>query len=149
MNVKLVCLAAVAGLMSSAVQAQDVPRRVSSEELARMFETPAGPLALGSGGQQMLVVRRLKSGEAEVHEAMSDLFIVRAGRATVLVGGKAEGQRQTGPGEWRGGTISGAQSHEVGPGDLLWIPAGVPHQVTLPGGSGDFSYLVVKIAKPK
>jgi quercetin dioxygenase-like cupin family protein len=52
------------------------------------------------------------------------------------------GNRQTAPGEFRGGTISGGRDYQLAPGDILWIPAGAPHQVTPKGG--DFRYLAFK-----
>jgi mannose-6-phosphate isomerase-like protein (cupin superfamily) len=105
-----------------------------------------GTLPVGERGPKVLVLRRTKSGEAEVHDSLNDLFLVRAGRATVTVGGTVTGNRQTSPGEWRGGTIAGGSSFEVGPGDVLWIPAGLPHQIIVPD-NGDFSYLAFKSAK--
>ena len=38
---------------------------------------------------------------------------------------------------------AGAARFEVGPGDVLWIPAGLPHQVLVPRG-GDLNYLAIK-----
>ena len=97
---------------------------------------PAGP------GTTMLAAHRTADGQVEVHLKLNDEFVVQSGHATVLVGGKVEGNRETAPGEWRGGAISGARSYQLGPGDVLWIPAGSPHQVTPKGGA--FRYLAIK-----
>ena len=138
---------------SAAVWAAEVapPLQVSAAELAKMVEKPANGLAvgrvpLGDRDPQVVVARRTRPGEVEVHEAFADILVVRAGRATMMVGGTVAGNRQTGPGEWRGGTITGATAFKLAPGDVLWIPAGVPHQVSMPDG-GDFTYLVVKSGK--
>jgi quercetin dioxygenase-like cupin family protein len=57
------------------------------------------------------------------------------------------GNHQTAAGEFRGGTITGGQEYQLAPGDILWIPAGAPHQVTPKGGP--FRYLAFKFeAKP-
>jgi mannose-6-phosphate isomerase-like protein (cupin superfamily) len=60
----------------------------------------------------------------------------------VLIGQKLDGGQETAPNEWRGGTIVGGKIYSLGPGDVLWIPAGLPHQITPKGG--DFLYLSVK-----
>ena len=98
---------------------------------------PAGP------GTTMLAAHRTGDGQVEVHLKLNDEFVVQSGHATVLVGGKVEGGRETAPGEWRGGAIAGARSYRLGPGDVLWIPAGAPHQTLVPQG-GDFRYLAFK-----
>lgn len=126
------------------------PIRLSSAELSKMVaETTDGlassPLPLGAKGPVVIVAHRTKTGEAEVHEGLNDVFVVHSGRASVLVGGKVEGQRLASPGEWRGGKIAGAQAFQLAPGDILWIPAGQPHQVIVPTG-GDFSYMAFKSA---
>jgi uncharacterized RmlC-like cupin family protein len=54
------------------------------------------------------------------------------------------GARVVSPGEHRGGRIEGGATRELGPGDLLVVPAGVPHQYLL--GVGDtLRYLTVKV----
>jgi hypothetical protein len=61
---------------------------------------------------------------------------------------KFEGAKEIAPNELRGGTIVGGRTFELSPGDVLWIPAGMGHQVVVPKG-GSFDYLAVKFeAKP-
>jgi mannose-6-phosphate isomerase-like protein (cupin superfamily) len=106
-------------------------------------QVPAGP------GTTMLAAHRTADGQVEVHLKLNDEFVVQSGHATVLVGGKVEGNHETAPGEWRGGKVSGAKAYELGPGDVLWIAAGAPHQ-TLVSKGGDFRYLAFKFeAKPE
>jgi mannose-6-phosphate isomerase-like protein (cupin superfamily) len=92
----------------------------------------------------VLAARRLKAGEVEVHDHLNDEFVVQSGHAVVRVGGRVSGNHQTAPGEWRGGAITGGHSYQLAPGDVLWIPAGSPHQVTPKGGA--FRYLAFKFA---
>ena len=54
------------------------------------------------------------------------------GRATVVTGG-----------EIRGETIEGGTAQELGEGDVLAIPSGVPHQFV--EVSNPFLYFVVKV----
>ncbi|MGZ6015495.1 MAG: AraC family ligand binding domain-containing protein, partial [Phenylobacterium sp.] len=98
---------------------------------------PSGP------GTTMLAAHRTADGQVEVHLKLNDEFVVQSGHATVLVGGKVEGAKETAPGEWRGGKVTGAKAYQLGPGDVLWIPAGAPHQALVPKG-GDFRYLAFK-----
>jgi uncharacterized RmlC-like cupin family protein len=51
------------------------------------------------------------------------------------------------PGEHRGGTIAGGASRAVGPGDLMIIPAGIPHQYVISPGDS-LRYLTVKVSRP-
>jgi mannose-6-phosphate isomerase-like protein (cupin superfamily) len=104
------------------------------------------PVPTGPNGPTVLIVRRDRSGEVELHETQNDVFVAHAGRAKVVVGGRASGQRLTAPHEWRGGAIAGGTSYPMSPGDTLFIPAGLPHQVVVPKG-GTFSYLAFKSNK--
>ena len=150
-------LLATAGLLttglalSAAAQAPEEGRYVSAAELRAMVAKTANGLATApiptGPGATVLMARRDSPGEGVVHDRLNDDFVVQSGQATVKVGGKLTGQRQTAPGEWRGGTIAGGHSYQLAPGDVLWISAGAPHQVTPKGGP--FSYLAVKFeAKP-
>lgn len=98
---------------------------------------PTGP------GTTMLAAHRTADGQVEVHMKLNDEFVVRSGHATVLVGGKVEGNKETASGEWRGGKVTGAHAYKLGPGDVLWIPAGAPHQTLVAKGTS-FSYLAFK-----
>ena len=103
---------------------------------------PTGP------GATILMVRRDRDGDVEVHEHLNDEFVVQAGHAVVRVGGTVSGNHQTAPGEWRGGTIADGSLYHLSPGDVLWIPAGQPHQTLISKG-GSFTYLAFKFeAKP-
>jgi mannose-6-phosphate isomerase-like protein (cupin superfamily) len=144
-------LASGLALAAAAARAEE-PRHVAAAELRAMVATtkdgvvtatvPTGP------GARVLMARRDRDGEVEVHEHLNDEFVVQAGRAVVRVGGAVTGNRQTAPGEWRGGTMSEGKFYSLAPGDVLWIPAGQPHQVLVAKGAS-FSYLAVKFeAKP-
>jgi mannose-6-phosphate isomerase-like protein (cupin superfamily) len=99
-------------------------------------------------GSTVLIVRRDSGGEVELHWRMNDIFVVKSGRGTLLLGGRIEHNHETAPSEWRGGEIIGGEKHELSPGDLVLIPAGVPHQVLLPPG-GSITYVAIKtLAQP-
>ena len=88
-------------------------------------------------------VRRDASGVVERHAHLNDVMIARTGTVTIILGGTIDGGAETSPGEWRGGRIVGGRSQRFEAGDMLWIPAGIPHQMIMrPGRS--FTYAVVK-----
>jgi mannose-6-phosphate isomerase-like protein (cupin superfamily) len=98
---------------------------------------PTGP------GVTVLMVRRDRDGEVEVHAKLADELIARKGHARIRVGGTVAGNRQTAPDEMRGGTITGGEVYDLNPGDVIWIPIGMPHQMLVKKG-GSFSYMAVK-----
>ena len=87
---------------------------------------------------------REASGEAEVHEHVTDVFVVQSGEATLAVGGKLVNGKMTAAGEFRGPSLAGAQLTELGAGDVVHIPAGTPHQLLIKDGK-KYTGLVVKI----
>ena len=119
----------------------------TAEFLARTVDqlgTATGRTIGSTATRSYLAGRRLVTGGPEVHDRWTDLAYVQAGRATLVSGGKVEGGREESPGEHRGGTIVGGTSHVVGPGDLLIIPAGMPHQYVLAPGD-TLRYLTLKV----
>ena len=98
------------------------------------------------GNHTYLIARRDESGEPEVHANWADIHIGQEGEAAMIYGGEVEGGRETGPGEIRGGKIVGGTTQKLSPGDVLVIPAGVPHHTTVPPGKS-WTVLVVKIEK--
>lgn len=123
---------------------------ISADALkARVAKTTAGlatftvPTGLST---PLLMVRREADGEVEQHDTLNDEFVSVRGRAAVMVGGVAAGQHQSAPNEWRGGTLHGGKIYDLKPGDLIWIPAGVPHQMLLRSGDS-FEYLAFKFPK--
>jgi len=87
---------------------------------------------------------RARDGEAELHENFADLFHVLSGQATLVTGGRVLGATKIGPGEVRGRSIEGGVRQELRAGDLVHVPAGVPHQMLVPGEKS-FTAFVVKI----
>ena len=87
---------------------------------------------------------RNRSGGGELHQNYADLFYILDGNATIVSGGQVEDPKTTAPGEIRGTAVAGGTKQEVAAGDVVHIPAGVPHQMLLPQG-GTVTYFVVKI----
>lgn len=91
-----------------------------------------------------LLVHRAADGPVEWHETQADVFFVQSGSATLLLGGRLVNGETVAPHEKRNGSIVGGLRRKIGAGDIVRIPARVPHQVLLEG-SGAFDYFVVKI----
>jgi quercetin dioxygenase-like cupin family protein len=97
-------------------------------------------------GYSVMVLHRDKAGMAEVHEKETDTFYVLDGAATIVTGGTVVGGSITAPGQQRGSSIEGGTSHRLSKGDVIVIPAGVPHWFEEVPKSID--YYVVKIIAP-
>jgi mannose-6-phosphate isomerase-like protein (cupin superfamily) len=86
---------------------------------------------------------RNRSGGGEVHQNYADVFFILDGRTTLVTGGEVVDPKSTGPGETLGASVKGGSRQEVKAGDVVHIPAGMPHQMVL--GEGDtVTYFVVK-----
>jgi mannose-6-phosphate isomerase-like protein (cupin superfamily) len=141
----LLCVAAYAGAADFTIwRAADL--KAKEKEVAGKATTRqmASETLEKYGNHLTMLAVRKGNGEPEIHEKMVDFFVVETGEATLLVGGKANGAKETGPGELRGGTIEGGQKQKLAPGDVVHIPAGVPHQLFLDNG-GTFTYFVIKV----
>jgi glc operon protein GlcG len=86
--------------------------------------------------------RREKPGMAEIHTRDADIVYVLDGTATLVTGGTAVDAKVTEPDELRGSSISGGEAHPLKKGDVIIVPAGVPHWFR--EVSNPFLYYVVK-----
>ena len=102
---------------------------------------------LDFGNHALSVSHRDKNGVVEVHEKLVDVLVVQSGEATLVVGGEVIVPRTTAPGEIQGDSIQGGVSNKVSAGDVIHIPAGVPHQFFVDTGK-QITYFVVKVAAP-
>jgi mannose-6-phosphate isomerase-like protein (cupin superfamily) len=137
--------AALAGASALGAKAGSTETFVSAAELAAKVQGSTGQAAYyipGVAGRQVLMIRRDKTGEAEVHTDMDDTIVIESGTGKFRIGGTITGSHQIAPTEWRGGNMTGWHEYSVSVGDLLLIPAGVPHQAVVT--SGPFTYLAVK-----
>ncbi len=104
----------------------------SSQDLARY------------GNHYTMLAFREETGSAEVHEHEADIFVVENGQATLVTGGKMVSPHTQKTGEIRGSSIEGGERHQIGTGDIIHIPAGIPHQLLIEKGK-PFTYFVVKV----
>jgi mannose-6-phosphate isomerase-like protein (cupin superfamily) len=104
-----------------------------------------GSLAMAPS-YSVMILHRDKAGMAEVHEKETDTFYVLDGGATIVTGGRMVDGSVTAPGQQRGASIEGGTSRQLSKGDVIVIPAGVPHWFREVQTSID--YYVVKIIAP-
>jgi mannose-6-phosphate isomerase-like protein (cupin superfamily) len=94
--------------------------------------------------ENFILAHREADGVPEVHETQVDVILVQSGSATLLVGGTLVNGETVSPHEKRNGTIRGGVRQKLEPGDVVRIPAGMPHQLFL-DGAHEITYLVVKV----
>jgi len=91
---------------------------------------------------------RTASGQVEVHQHFVDIIVVTKGQATLLTGGTVLGKKEEADGEERGTSMRGGVKHAISAGDLVHIPAGLPHQMLLqPGTLFEAEIVKVRVAK--
>jgi mannose-6-phosphate isomerase-like protein (cupin superfamily) len=95
-------------------------------------------------GQSATLSHRLTSGEAEVHDGVSDIFYVHSGKGAFVIGGNVVGGKTPRPGEVRGPSIAGGARKQLAVGDIVVIPPRMPHQIVLAPGER-ITYLVMKV----
>ena len=91
-----------------------------------------------------MIALRSKNGGAEIHENYADFFFVVRGSAKLLTGGTVQDGKAVSPGEIRGKSVLNGVETTLNQGDIVHIPAAVPHQLLLPEG-GSFLYFVIKV----
>ena len=98
------------------------------------------------GDHLLEISHREVDGKCELHKVKADVIVIQTGTATLVTGGEVIDPKDTAPNEIQGSGIKGGTKHEVGPGDVIEIPAGVPHQFFVAPGT-QITYLVVKVIK--
>lgn len=93
-----------------------------------------------------VVVRRKTSSQPEWHARWDDIVVFRAGTGVVVFGDSLVGSTLRAPGERRGGTFTKNFQIVVKPGDVVRIPAAVPHAFVV-SGTDALEYLVIKVRR--
>jgi glc operon protein GlcG len=121
-----VAIAGAAAIEASAPTAQVT--HVPAATVAKSYGVgPTGGTLVTGPGFSVNASRRDGPGQAEVHLTDTDIIYVLEGSATVVTGGHVVEPRDESPVEIRGRAIEGGDEKQVGKGDVLTIPNGVPH----------------------
>jgi hypothetical protein len=96
------------------------------------------------GDHRFRLLYRDADGLPEEHDQIVDVVMVHSGEATLMLGGTISGKKgsvQTG--EYLGTALTGGQVHPLAAGDIVHIPAGIPHSFLVPAGK-HITYVLLK-----
>jgi mannose-6-phosphate isomerase-like protein (cupin superfamily) len=147
----VVTLVAAPAFIYSQTPAPAQPRTPVSTAIFVDHDKVAAALAKGGSlvaASDVLVSgsHREKPGQVEVHDKEMDVLYITDGTATFVTGGKIVGAKSTRADQWLGTDITGGTTHKLVKGDVIVVPAGMPHWFKeVPG---PLSYYVVKVIKP-
>ncbi len=118
-------------------------QKANNELASKMDDQKFAWQPLGSYDNHLIGISyREGDGSAEVHETQADIFVVDSGEATLIIGGTVVDPKTVKPHEIRGKSIEGGTTQQLNPGDIVHIPAKVPHQLKI---SRSFTYTVIKV----
>ena len=89
------------------------------------------------------VIYKGRPGPWEAHRGCVDIYFVHTGRAIAHLGGEITDPAEEAPGEIRGTGVTGARTHEIGPGDIVLIPHNTAHYMV--PTSEKLGYNLVKV----
>lgn len=127
----------------SAADLQTVNKTLAEKAAGDAHHAASKPLS-DYPNDLFMLAHREADGSPELHETQADVFFVQSGSATLVVGGTLMNAETTAPHEKRNGTIQGGTRVKLSAGDVVRIPANMPHQLVLDGAK-EFTYFVVKV----
>ena len=96
------------------------------------------------GDHRFRFLHRSADGFPEQHDNIVDVVFVQSGEGTLQLGGVMVDKKATGgTGEFVGSRLDGGSRHPLGAGDVIHIPATVPHAFLVPKGK-HLTYVLVK-----
>jgi mannose-6-phosphate isomerase-like protein (cupin superfamily) len=144
----LFCLVAMKGAFAQNMKSDHWPTAELRERAKHLQQLAAEK---GSASEKLetyphhytMLAFRNRSGGGEVHQNYADVFFILDGRATLVTGGEVLDPKSTGPGETLGASVKGGSRQELKAGDVVHIPASMPHQMVLADGD-TVTYFVIK-----
>lgn len=96
------------------------------------------------GDHRFRLLYRDADGVPEQHDQIVDVVFVQSGEGILQLGGTMIGKREgSDPGEYLGSRLEGGERHPIAAGDVLHIPATIPHSFLVPAGK-HITYVLVK-----
>jgi len=96
------------------------------------------------GDHRFRFLYRDADGFPEQHDRIVDVVFVQSGAGTLQLGGVMMDQKATGgAGEFVGSRLEGGSRHPLAAGDVIHIPATVPHAFLVPKGQ-HITYVLAK-----
>ena len=104
----------------------------------------AGPIIADYGKLSLMLSVRTANGVGELHQNTDDVMVVKKGTATLITGGTLVDPKTVSDGELRGTSVKDGVSKSISEGDVIIVPAGLPHQILVPQGTV-YESLVAKV----
>jgi mannose-6-phosphate isomerase-like protein (cupin superfamily) len=96
------------------------------------------------GDHRFRLLYRDADGLPEEHDKIVDIVMVHSGEGTLVLGGTMAGKKGSlDTGEFVGTAITGGEPHPLAAGDIVHIPAGIPHSFLVPTGK-HITYVLLK-----
>jgi uncharacterized protein GlcG (DUF336 family)/quercetin dioxygenase-like cupin family protein len=114
---------------------------IDSGTVAAGFEK--GSVLVSMDNYMVHASHREMDGIAEIHTLDTDLIYVLEGTATFTTGGRVPDAKVVEPNELRGSAIVDGERRRIAKGDVIVVPAGVPHMFSDVHES--LNYYVVKV----
>jgi hypothetical protein len=96
------------------------------------------------GDHRFRLLYRDADGLPEQHDHIVDVVIVQSGEGTLQLGGTMVGKREgSGGGEYVGTRLEGGERYPLVAGDIVHIPAAIPHSFLVQSGK-HITYVLVK-----
>jgi mannose-6-phosphate isomerase-like protein (cupin superfamily) len=133
------------GLAVTAAAAADPPGYVV---WPKGLPTEGSPQKIQFEHHSWSLAHREKSGVVESHDTRTIVMIVQSGEATLVVGNDIVDAKNTSPTEVRGASIRNGIERKVSAGDVINMPAGLPHQFLLEPGK-QITYIDVVVSTTK
>ena len=96
------------------------------------------------GDHRFRLLYRDADGLPEEHDKIVDVVMVHSGAGALHLGGTMSGKKgSAATGEFVGTALTGGSVHPLAVGDIVHIPAGIPHSFLVPAG-GHITYVLLK-----
>src|ERR1700722_659872 len=98
------------------------------------------------GDHRFRLLYRNADGLPEQHDKIVDVVMVHSGEGALMMGGTMSGKKgSAATGEYLGTALTGGELHPLAAGDILHIPAGIPHSFRVSPGK-HITYVLLKFS---
>jgi mannose-6-phosphate isomerase-like protein (cupin superfamily) len=137
-------------LAQTTKKAEIFPDKDVASKLAAMVQEAKTPGSSSAtlGNYTSSAIRlsvRTASGGGEIHGRVDDIFVVTDGKATLITGGTVANAQTDKDEETKGSKVENGTAQVIAKGDIVHIPAGMPHQLIIAPGDV-FQTIVIKTA---
>ena len=96
------------------------------------------------GDHRFRLLYRDANGLPEEHDKIVDVVMVHSGEGALMLGGTMSGKKgSAATGEYIGTALTGGEVHSLAAGDIVHIPASIPHSFLVPAGK-HITYILLK-----